>query len=704
VNGRAVFLLVLGAALCAAPVAAQVSGKVFEDRDGDGILDPGEPPLEGVSVSLFGTRGAGGAVDQAATTGSDGAYGFAPGNGCYLVAPTDPPGWRLSRPREDGFPEGTALFAQPVGQPRFAKLDQGIANLKSGALRYTSMGDSIAWNFNFCGYTSSFWYSKELRSRLACTAPAASVTLDQAAVKGEHTDDLLVDESNDLNNVFRVIEIQPELISISIIGNDLLDVDPGSGPTQAEINRAVAEVLDARQNLQEELSVLVSAVPGADIVLNTLYDNEAYNCYTGSPSDFHRTWIPIVSRILRDVAWGQTRRVSNAEVAAEFAHEDQLGACTGFDGLICRDIFGLDQIHPTNAGYEVVLEKLWEGVGGANLGTRDVLDRGLLSGVDYGYLRKVRRLLPRTWETRNGALVESPEAALDDQDGGAPARITLGSGAEELRLHGFADWYDEIQIVRVIAGVRYRTTGAVADDFYRMEASVDDRFRPDPGFDYSPTDWNFYTPIVGGGGPNQPPENPDYPGARVLALPDVPTFREASATLTKNPELPPGAADYVWPAVTHEELATATVRVASAPVAATAGNDGYAIELDYAWLDLYGWEKERPAEVGGLRVDRLADGTLEISFDPLTGAQRYNVYPGTLDSLLAGAYDHGAAALCDAGTLDAGGGRLKVQVAPSSLPAASAYFLVTAHVDDVESPAGRDSEDEEIDRSQSVCR
>ena len=37
-------------------------------------------------------------------------------------------------------------------------------------------------------------------------------------------------------------------------------------------------------------------------------------------------------------------------------------------------------------------------------------------------------------------------------------------------------------------------------------------------------------------------------------------------------------------------------------------------------------------------------------------------------------------------------------------PAGSAYFLLTGHVDDVESPAGTAGDGTEIDRSQSVCR
>jgi hypothetical protein len=325
--------------------------------------------------------------------------------------------------------------------------------------------------------------------------------------------------------------------------------------------------------------------------------------------------------------------------------------------------------------------------------------------VDVGYLRRVRRLLPTRWETLGGAAAADPAAATRDDDGGAPAALTLGAGDEEFRLSGFPDWYDEVRIVRVVAGVRYRTTGTVGDDFYRMEASVDGQFRPPPGFDYTPTAWNFYTPIVGGGGPNMPAENPDYPGAVVLAIPDVPSYREVSALLTKNPVLPPGASDYEWPPVTHQELASAVVRVASAPVAATAGNDAYEVELDAAWLDLYGWEKERPGEVTGLLAARLADGTLRASFDELPGAARYNLYFGSVASVRAGAYDHGeTGARCDAATQPAGAGRASVDVPAAELPAGDVYFLVTAHVDDVESPSGFAGAGAEIDRSQSVCR
>ena len=703
---------VLGAGLVvlagAVPSHAQVAGSTFEDRNGNGLRDPGEPALAGVSVELFGTRDAGGAFDQTVMSAADGSFSIAPGNGCYLLRGADPAGWRRSSTRADSVIDTTPGYSFPVGFARLSAFDQAIAGLKAGALRYTSMGDSISANFNICGAPESFWYSKRVRERIACTAPAASVTLDQAGVSGQHTDDLLVDDSDDLNNVFRVIALNPppRLITLSMIGNDLRGVDPSGTPTQPQINTAVEEILDSRQNLQEALSVLTSQIPGADIGLNTLYDNLAYNCYSGDSSAFHRQWLPIVNRMLRELAWGQTRRAAINEVAAEFAHEDQNVQCTGFDQMICRDIFSLDNIHPNNNGYTILREKVWEAGGGVNLGPKDALARTSIA-ADHGYLRRVRRLLPTQVTAANGAVVGNGAAALDDADAGASASIQLGIGQQEVRLQGFPTFYDEDQIVKVVVGLRYRTTGTVTDDFYRFEASPTGTFRAPGGYAYTTTNWNFYTPIVGGGGPNAPAGRPDYGTEKLLALPNVASPREVSATLTKNPVLAGGAGEYDWPAITRADLATTAVRLAAAPVALTSGNDAYQVEWDAAWLDLYGWQKPRPAEVANLRESRLGDGTVLFSFDAVPAGQRYNLYLGRLTTLRAGSYDHGlapsAGPFCAAATTDAGGGRLQIALSQAQLPGEDSYALVTAHVDDVESPAGARSGGVEIDRSQAVC-
>ena len=593
-------------------------------------------------------------------------------------------------------------------------MENGISNLRAGSMTYASMGDSIAYNWSSCNYFASFWYSRQVADRLRCVAPSASINLgdeNENAVKGEHTDDLLVDDgASDGNNVFSVIERQPEKITISIIGNDLLNVDPEGEPSQTEINIAVEEVLDSRQNLQEALSTMLTGVPGTDIALNSLYDNLTWDCYDGTPtSAFHRTWMPIVGQILRDLAWGQIRPVSISEVAAEFAIEDLDGnppaSCTGFDGMICRGGFPTDNIHPNDDGYEIVREKVWESSGGVNLGSRDAVGRTAMTGVDYGLLRRVKRLLPTIFENLNGGQSVNPEAALDDADGGAPAVITLGAGQEEFRLSGFPDYFDEFEIVQVIAGVRYRTTGAVSDDYYRMEASLTGAFRPPPGHAYTPFDWNYYTPIVGGGGPNAPASNPDYGNAELLAIPDVATYREVSAMVTVNPVQDGGASYYRWPAVTHQDLATTAVRVVAAPVAGTIGNDEYQVELDVAWLDLYGSENPRPGEIQGITVSRSA-GDLILEFDALSGAERYNLYFGRLASLPD--YDHGAGAPadpgCDVPVTDLGTGRMQLVVGSADQPTENAYFLLTGHVAGVESPSGVDGAGTEIDRSQSVCR
>ena len=690
------------------PAAAQtVSGQAYEDRNGNGQRDAGEPALPGVPLEVYGRQDLPAVYDQFAASAADGTFSFAPGNGCYLVRASDPAGWRGSFARFDVTPDNTPGYLFPIGWGRFSKIDHGIDALKVGGYRYTAMGDSISANFNLCGATS-FWYSSQIQSRLACVGGAA-VNLDQEGVSGEHTDHLLINDGQ--NNVFRTTTLvpQPDLVTISMIGNDLRGVDVAN-PTQTQVNTAVDEILDSRQNLQEALSVLTSQLPGADIALNTLYDNLAFDCYSADSTPFHRTWLPIINRMLRDLAWGQTRRASINEVAAEFAREDQNVACTGFDQMICPGPLNLDTIHPNQNGYMIVREKVWEALGGVNLGSKDGMQptgRTSISNVDIGFLKHIRHLLPTTTELRNGAVALNPSTALDDADGGQTASITLGIGTQEFRVTGFPDWYDEDQVVKVLAGVRYKTSGTVTDDFYRIEASPTGTFRAPAGYAYTTTNWNFYTPIVGGGGPNAPASKPDYPNESLLALPNLAALREVSATLTKNPVLNPGAGEYDWPAINANDLATTAIRVVAAPVANTAG-DTYKVELDAAWLDVYGWQKQRPGEVDALTIGRELNGTLDLSFSSLPGAQRYNLYVGRLATLRAGSYDHGTGAptapLCAATNTDAGGGRRNIALAPALQPGESAYFLVTAHVDDVESPAGTRSGGVEIDRSQSTCR
>ncbi len=684
-------------ALLAAPtVGAQtVSGNIFHDRNANGIRDAGEEALDAVQVRLLGQRDAGGPYDQSATTGTSGGFSFNPGNGCYVFDVVDPAGWRRTLGRTDEFVPGTSGYTAPVGVRRWGGTQVLQQNLTAGRVRFTALGDSIAVNFNTCFDTGTFFYELAVRDRLRCVAPSAQIDLDQSAISGQHSDDLLVDDA-DGNNVFRTLERQPNLVTISMIGNDLLNNDPADNASQAEKNAAAAELIDSRQNLQEVLSVLTSQIPAADIEINTLYDNLANNCNTRV---FRRQWTPILQRVLRDLAWGQTRRATNAEVYPEFSHEDQNRGCTGFRNQICTFIG--DGIHPRKSGYDVIREKLWESLDGVNLGSKDALG-ATSQTMDQGFLQRALRLYPTRFETRGGAVVTDGAAALSASDGEAGASIELGLGAEDLRLSGFPDWYDEVTPVKVVAGVRYRTTGTVSDDFYRIEASVNDAFRPPAGHNYTATDWIYFTPLVGGGGPNAPVEDPDYPNTKLLALPNVASYREVSATLMKNPTLAVGAAQYTWPPLSRAELGTAAIRVAAAAVANTPG-DNYRVVMDYAYLDVYGTTKPRPAEVLGVTVTKGVAGALVLDFVELPASELYNVYFGTLSALQSGSYDHGSDIRCDVPTSVSTPGRRSATIAASAVPAANSYLLITGRVDSVESPAGFTSAPQEIDRSLNRC-
>lgn len=681
--------------LASGTLLAQVSGTVFHDRNANGLIDSGEEALESFAVQLLGQRDAGGAYNQSSTTSGTGSFTFNPGNGCYLLGVPDPTGWRRTLGRTDEYAQGTSGYTSPVGVRRYGGTQRLLQHLQAGSVLDVALGDSIAVNFNTCFDTPTFWYEQEIRDRLRCVAPSASVTLDQSAISGEDSDDLLVDEP-DGNNVFRTIDKQPQLVTISIIGNDLLDNDPADNATQAEKNAAAAELIDSRQNLQEILSSLTAEIPHADIEINTLYDNLARECSTRV---HRREWTPILQQMLRDLAWGQVRRATNADAYADFAHVDLNNGCYGFRSQICTFIG--DGIHPRRGGYTIIREKLWESLNGVNLGSKDALGATSLT-LDQGFLKRAVRLLPTQFETRGGASVTNPSAAFSAGDGGDGASITLGIGNEEVRFAGFPTWYDEVTPTKVIAGVVYRTTGTVSDDFYRVEASINDQFRPPAGHNYSPTDWIYFTPLVGSGGPNNPPEDPDFPAVKTLVRPNVANLREASATLMKNPTRPLGAARYEWPAVTTAELGTTTIRVAAAPVSSTPG-DAYQVVVDYVYLDVYGPTKPRPGEIQNVRAARPPDGSLEISFDALPSAERYNLYFGSLSGITGGSYNHVADARCNVSTTPAGPGRLLTSIPSGSVPTINSYFLVTGRVDGVESPTGLASNGSERDRSQNAC-
>ena len=71
-----------------------IAGTVYVDGDNDGVLDPGETPIPGTTVTLTGTDGAANPVSVSTTTGANGMYRFAellPGT--YTIAEAQPAGF-----------------------------------------------------------------------------------------------------------------------------------------------------------------------------------------------------------------------------------------------------------------------------------------------------------------------------------------------------------------------------------------------------------------------------------------------------------------------------------------------------------------------------------------------------------------------------------------------------------------------------------
>jgi hypothetical protein len=86
-------------------------GVKFEDLNGNGVRDTGEPGLPGWIIHLTGTDGRGDAVEMTATTGSDGGYSFSVPPGIYTVYETLPDAtWTQSFP-----PPGTDIVTAPNG-------------------------------------------------------------------------------------------------------------------------------------------------------------------------------------------------------------------------------------------------------------------------------------------------------------------------------------------------------------------------------------------------------------------------------------------------------------------------------------------------------------------------------------------------------------------------------------------------------------
>jgi hypothetical protein len=94
-------------------------GVKFEDLDGDGVKDAGEPGIAGWDVHVFGTDGAGNPYHDTSTTDATGTYAFSLPPGSYTVCEEDRAGWTQSYPGAGadctGHTDGGTFTPAPIG-------------------------------------------------------------------------------------------------------------------------------------------------------------------------------------------------------------------------------------------------------------------------------------------------------------------------------------------------------------------------------------------------------------------------------------------------------------------------------------------------------------------------------------------------------------------------------------------------------------
>ena len=117
-----------------------IAGTVYEDLNANGVLDPSEPGMSGVTVTLSGTNGLGQTITATGTTNSSGAFSFTTDSnnnvlrpGTYQVIVTTPA----------GYIQGT----DTIGTVNGTADGSLVAATEIGAIVLTSSQNGINYNF-----------------------------------------------------------------------------------------------------------------------------------------------------------------------------------------------------------------------------------------------------------------------------------------------------------------------------------------------------------------------------------------------------------------------------------------------------------------------------------------------------------------------------------------------------------------------------
>ena len=135
---------------------ATKSGVKFEDLNGNGVRDAGEPGLPGWTINLVGSDGMGNGVNLSTTTDSNGAYSFSVAPGTYTVSEEQQAGWIQSYPASSSYvvtlTSGEADEDNDFGNFRQAtKSGVKFEDINGNSLRDTGEPGLPDWTINLVG-------------------------------------------------------------------------------------------------------------------------------------------------------------------------------------------------------------------------------------------------------------------------------------------------------------------------------------------------------------------------------------------------------------------------------------------------------------------------------------------------------------------------------------------------------------------------
>jgi hypothetical protein len=128
-----------------------IGGVVWDDMNGNGLRDDGEPGIQAATVTLSGTDGLGNSVPQSTTTDAHGAYQFndlAPGTYAVTFTPRDDfvfTAWNVDGQGVEGVRNSDANPATGEAAPLTLVSGQIVDYVDAGLYRPPSIGDFV-WN------------------------------------------------------------------------------------------------------------------------------------------------------------------------------------------------------------------------------------------------------------------------------------------------------------------------------------------------------------------------------------------------------------------------------------------------------------------------------------------------------------------------------------------------------------------------------